>query len=149
MSEGTFVDSSVVVKLFDNSVPAKQMAAKARLAAERLTGGPTISPIVLGEVFHALTKPRRTNGVLLPPIADRRGAAHAIGLLNGLNVVSISPEIWAASLDYLTQFNRLGSWDALHLATAVAMRCETLLTWDTDFPNETIISGVRVEHLPY
>ena len=143
MSVATFVDSSILVKLFDTSVPAKRTAALAVLETERRTGAPTVSSAVLAEVFHALTKGREeTDGRDLPPIMTRADAALAIPFLLDLNVVPVGTEAFAASLTFLVQYRRLGSWDALHLATAVAAGCRTLLTWDTDFADGSTVGGV-------
>ncbi|MBS2024584.1 MAG: PIN domain-containing protein [Deltaproteobacteria bacterium] len=145
MSARTFLDTNVLVKLHDTSTPEKQALAKALVAEERKTGGPTVSPIILAEVFHALTKTRVTKGRQLTPIFTRAEAEAAVRLHARLEVKPVTADIYLASLKYLQEHRKLGSWDALHLATAVAHGCDRLITWDTEFPVGKTIDGVRIE----
>ena len=145
MSVRTFLDTNVLVKLHDSSTPEKQARAKALVAAERKTGGPTVSPVILAEVFHALSKGRTSHGRTLPAIFTRKEAEAAVRVHARLEVKPVTTDIYLASLKYLHDYRKLGSWDALHLATAVAYGCDRLVTWDTEFPIGRVIDGVRIE----
>ncbi|MGB6606012.1 MAG: PIN domain-containing protein [Steroidobacteraceae bacterium] len=123
MSAKSFVDTNVLVYLFDGRVPAKQ-----RRAAELLRqladadDAPVISTQVLQEAFVALTRK-----LAMP-------AREAIGALQLLEAGSFAiqrvdpPLIWRAATRSADE--RLSFWDALIIEAAQEAGCTQLYSED-------------------
>ena len=93
MAGRTFVDASVLVRLFDDDEPARQAAARALVGA---TGGPTlvVSGPVLAEFVDAVTRMARP----LTAVVARR-AVHELAELTVVPVdaaMVLAAEAWVA-----------------------------------------------------
>jgi predicted nucleic acid-binding protein len=153
MSARTFVDSNVLIKLYDIDDARRHAIAAERLRREEVDGFPTISTNVLGEAFHGLTKGRSSRGQPVGPILALDEAAAAFRNLRRYRVVVTTESHLATAVAWLgetvPQKRRLRKfWDAVHMAVAVSEECNRFLTWDTDFVDGDLFDEVRVERLP-
>jgi predicted nucleic acid-binding protein len=123
MSAKAFIDTNVLVYLFDSRVPAKQQRA-AQLFEQLATAddAPTLSTQVLQEAFVALTRK-----LLLE-------AKEALSLLQALEQTSFAiqpihaPLIWRAAERLMT--DKLSFWDALIVEAALEAGCTILYSED-------------------
>jgi predicted nucleic acid-binding protein len=145
MSAETFVDTNVLVRLYDRYQTAKRVRAAARLAAERRDGLPTISPAILGELYLALVRPvRGRDGRVI-----RRSWQHTRKRLvrsekaAALRVVIVQRGTMLEALRLRAEY-QLAWWDSVHLATAKEHGCTRMLT--EDVPSQPVIEGVVYEN---
>ena len=127
-----FVDTSVLVYLFDAGAPSKQARARELLREER--DRLVVSVQVLGEFYVTVT---RKLAVPLPSDA----AAHAVDALCELQVQALHPEL-ARSAVRRSQSSRLSYWDSLIIETALGAGAEVLFT--EDLQDGQAIDGLRV-----
>ena len=136
MSGRRFVDTNVLVYLFDADAPAKQERAREILGSETVEGPLVLSTQVLQEFFVSVT---RRLAVPLSP----EDALTALRRLDEFPVVTLdSPMVHTAaelSIRHQTSF-----WDALILEAARTGGCEILLTEDLQDGWE--VAGLRVEN---
>jgi len=136
MSARAFVDTNVLVYMFDRDAPSKRDLARRLVAEDAEAGNLVLSTQVLKEFYVSVTRKLAT-----PLPGDL--ALEATRSLGELSVVQVDPEmIYAAIL--LSQHNQLAFWDALIVHTAVAASCERLLSEDLQHGQR--IEGVRVEN---
>lgn len=123
MTGRAFLDSNIVVYLFDERTPDKRRQAGQllqRLADERTAR--VISTQVLQESYSALTSKHGLDG------------AYALTLLrkmesSGFRVETIdAPQVWRAATRSID--DRLSFWDGLIVESAIAAQCATLYTED-------------------
>ncbi len=130
----TFVDASVLVRLFDDDEPVRQAAARALVGD---LNGPAlvVSGPVLAEfaetVMVRLARP-------LAPVAVRR----ALTELSELTVVSADASLVLAAADTAEE-EELGLRDALTLEAAVLGGCDRLAT--EAMRHGTVLRGIHVE----
>jgi len=152
MSGRTFIDTAVLVWTIDTSSVPTHDEAIDRLAEEEEAGRALASPAILGEFFNALTKPRRAapdDGKPRPPLRSRADAELvARELARRMPMHLVTPEIVLDGIALLQKHKQLKkTWDAIHLATAIASGCTLLLTCDSHFPDGDSIEGVEIRHL--
>jgi predicted nucleic acid-binding protein len=134
MASRTFVDTNVLVYLFDSDSPDKQSRARAALQQALERGAVVISTQVLQEFFVTVTRK------LTRPLAARAAEA-ALRSLMELSVVQIDPElVLAAALS--SRRDRISFWDSLILAAASAAGCQEVLS--EDLQHGQSFAGVRV-----
>ena len=122
MSDRVFIDTNVLVYLFDDSEPDKQAKAGERLAAEKRTGDLVVSTQVLQELYNALTRGK-------DPIRLPEDAELAVREAAALTVVQVEPSMIFAAIGQ-SRRNRLSFWDALVIEAAAAAGCSRILTED-------------------
>lgn len=132
IASASFVDTNVLVYLFDQDEPAKQERARALIATEheRLV----LSTQVLGEFYVVST---RKLGL---PEAD---AAAAVDQWSRLRTVAVDSALVTSAVK-LSRSAQLSYWDALILAAAGSAGCERVLT--EDLSDGSSIGGVLVEN---
>ncbi len=118
--ERCFVDSNVLVYLFDDNFPAKQSRAR-ELIAEG-PGDLVLSVQVLGEFFHVATRKLRRP---LAPEQALRAADH----LGHLEVWPVH-RILVRNAMVRRIVSKLSYWDCLIVETAIESRATVLLTED-------------------
>lgn len=136
MSGRRFVDTNVLVYLFDTDAPAKRKRSRELLAADGVEGRLVISTQVLQELFVTLT---RKLAVPLPP--DQ--ALAILDSLEELPVTTIDRPLVRAAAE-LSIRHRISLWDALIVEAARTGGCRVLLTEDLQHGWE--IGGLRVEN---
>ncbi len=145
MSAETFVDTNVLVRLYDRYQPAKRARAATRLAAERRNGLPTVSPAILGELYLALVRPiRGRDGRVYPALlATHEEASREVRKAAALRVVTVQRGTMLEALRLRAEY-QLAWWDSVHLATAREHGCTRMLT--EDLPSRPVIEGVVYEN---
>ena len=134
-AERTFLDTNVLVYLFDHDEPDKE--ARARDILEQAEPGELVlSTQVLSEFYVVVTRK------LKRPL-DAAQAAHAVDLLSLLPVVPLDPTLVKAAIQ-TSRSAQLSYWDGLIAASAAAAGCERLLTEDLN--DGQVIGSVRVEN---
>jgi len=146
MSARTFVDTNVLTYAFDDTDSPNQNKALARLAKEKSTGLPVVSPNILAEFYNSLILPREdARGRRVAPIMGAKDAGEAVRLVE--SHVQVTPLITRTVVregTRLAQQHGMRTWDAIHLATAVGAGCNRFLTADARFPARPV-QGVVVE----
>ena len=120
MNGRTFVDTNVLVYLFDADAPAKQQRARELVSAEasRLV----LSTQVLAEFYVTVTRK------LAKPLSESDADA-AVGELCAFDVVDLDMPLIRKGVARARR-DRLSLWDALIVEAALARGCERLLTED-------------------
>jgi len=127
-----FLDTNVLVYLFDADAPAKQAIARVLL-----TAGPVVlSAQVLGEFYVTVTRKLRR------PLDPAR-ASRAVADLCALPVRDVTSGLVLAALRR-SQDSQLSYWDALIVETALEAGASVLLT--EDLQDGRSIAGLRIEN---
>ena len=130
--ESRFVDTNVLVYLFDADAPDKQARARELLREE--ADRVVVSVQVLGEFYVTVTRKLATP---LPPDT----AARAVDAICRFRVEAIHPELVRSAV-YRSRSSRLSYWDSLIVETALNAGAEVLFTEDLQDGQE--IGGLRV-----
>jgi predicted nucleic acid-binding protein len=135
MSARTFLDTNVLVYLFDNDEPAKQQRASETLQSSEL-GELVLSTQVLSEFYVTVT--RKLARALDPTLAGE-----AVDWLGSFSVVSTDTTLVKSAIQ-LSQSAQLSYWDGLVVAAAGRAGCERLLS--EDLSDGQRIGSVHVEN---
>jgi len=130
--EPKFVDTNVLVYLFDADAPGKQARARELLRDER--DRIAVSVQVLGEFYVTVTRK------LAEPLAPD-AAAQAVEELCRFQVQAVRPELVRSAVRR-SQSSRLSYWDALIVETALDAGADVLFTEDLQHGQE--IDGLRI-----
>jgi predicted nucleic acid-binding protein len=134
MTRKTFLDTNVLVYLFDADSPGTQARAREVLGDHVEGGGVVVSTQVLQEFFVTVTRK-----LARPLPAD--DAEAALRRLIALPVISVEPDqLLAAALG--SRRDRMSFWDALILTSASAAGCDEVLS--EDFQHGRSFGRVRV-----
>lgn len=133
-AELRFIDTNVLVYLFDRDSPAKQAAARELVSA----GSLVLSSQVLSEFYVTVT--RKLAQPLDPAQADR-----AVADLCALPVRSVTANLVRAAIGR-SRAAQLSYWDALIVETALDAGATVLLT--EDLQHGQVIGTLRV-HNPF
>jgi predicted nucleic acid-binding protein len=136
MSGRAFLDTNVLVYLYDRDSPEKQSKARKVLEQSAAGDGLVISTQVLQEFYVSITRklPKRL------PEADALLAMH--GLRRFPTVLIDVPMIFNAI--ELTRRFQMAFWDGLIVQAALSAGCTRLLT--EDLQHEQRIGALRVEN---
>ncbi len=134
MAARTFVDASILARLFDDDEPGRQAAARASIGA---TDGPAlvVSGPVLAEFLDAVTT--RMARPLSAMVARR-----ALAELAELTVVPADASLVLAAADVADEVG-LTIRDALAVEAAVVGGCDRMVT--EAMAHGSLVRGVRVE----
>jgi predicted nucleic acid-binding protein len=122
MNDSVFVDTNVLVYLFDADSPEKQERARAILEIEGPSGRLVLSTQVLQEFFVSVTRK------LKPPVPPSEAEAAARDLA-ALDVVEIEAPMVFRAISR-SRRHTLSLWDALIVEAALARGCTRLLSED-------------------
>lgn len=136
MSDRIFLDTNVLVYLFDRSAPRKQARARELLEVEGVAGRLALSTQVLQEFFVSVT---RKLARPLPPEEAERAARN----LTILPVIQVDIEMLLRAMAG-SRRHRLSFWDALIVEAALAGGCQLLLSEDLQHGRQ--IGGLRIEN---
>lgn len=134
-ADRAFLDTNVLVYLFDHDEPAKTRRAR-ELLAQAKPGELVLSAQVLSEFFVVVT--RKLKRPLDPVVALR-----AVDWLSLLRVVALDPALVKAAIQ-TSSSSQISYWDALIVASAAAGGCARLLSEDLN--DDQLIGSVRVEN---
>ena len=135
MTGRSFVDTNVIVYLFDDGEPAKQERAR-RLIADPDSPPLVVSTQVLSECYVTLTRK-------LEHTLDLPTARVAIERLGQWPVVQTDTALVLAAIETSEQ-QRLSLWDAMIIEAAAAADCKRLLT--EDLQHGATIRGIQIEN---
>jgi predicted nucleic acid-binding protein len=136
MSVRSFVDTNVLVYLFDADAPEKQARARELLAARGPAGELVISTQVLQEFFVTVTRK------LEHPLSTE-SAEQAVRRLAAYPVVTITVGLVLAAIAVL-RAHQISFWDALIVAAAREAGCSELLS--EDLGDGANLAGLRVSN---
>jgi predicted nucleic acid-binding protein len=131
MTARVFVDTNVLVYLFDDHEAQKQRRANDVL---RELGRFVLSAQVLGEFYVTVT--RKLRSPLSPALATSLVSDFAAG-----PVIQLDSALVRAAIDS-SERSQLSYWDALIIEAAVAGGCDRILTEDLDAGS--VIRGVEI-----
>jgi predicted nucleic acid-binding protein len=132
----TFIDTNILVYLFDADAEDKKVQASDRFEAEVSAGRALLSTQVLQEFYVIVTRK------LLVPLKPETAEA-VVRNLSLLPVIGIDTEKIMAAIRR-SQKRQLTFWDALMVETALAGGADRLLT--EDLQHGQIIDGLRIEN---
>lgn len=135
MSARTFLDTNVLVYLFDGDEQPKQQRARDILENAE-SGELVLSTQVLSEFYVTVTRK------LARPL-DPALASEAIGWLGLLSVVSTDTTLVKSAIQ-TSRSSQLSYWDGLVVAAAARADCERLLTEDLNDGQQ--IGSVHIEN---
>ncbi|MGO9319354.1 MAG: PIN domain-containing protein [Solirubrobacteraceae bacterium] len=134
-AERAFLDTNVLVYLFDHDEPAKTRLAR-ELLKQAKPGELVLSAQVLSEFYVVVTRK------LKRPLTEEV-ATQAIDWLSLLQVGALDATLVKAAIQ-TSRSSQVSYWDALIVASAAAARCERLLTEDLN--DSQVIGSVRIEN---
>lgn len=120
MAGRVFVDTNVLVYLYDRDAPQKQQTVRALL--ERDHRDLTVSPQVLQEFYVTVTRKLAT------PLPEAQ-AEDAVRQLAAFDVVPASGDLVLQAVSR-SRRDKLAFWDALIVESALAGKCVGLLSED-------------------
>lgn len=135
MTSRTFLDTNVLVYLFDHREPVKERRAR-EVVEEGKPGELALSTQVLSEFYVTVT--RKLEEPLNPGLA-----AQVVDWLSFLFVVSIDSALVKRAIQ-IGRSSQLSYWDGLVVAAAARAGCRRLLTEDLN--DGQVIGSVRVEN---
>lgn len=130
--EPRFVDTNVLVYLFDTDSPDKQARAQELLREEK--DRIVVSPQVLGEFYVTVTRK------LAAPVSPD-AAAQAVDALCRFQVQALDSQLVRSAVRR-SRLTRLSYWNALIVETALKSGADVLLT--EDLQGGQTIDGLRV-----
>ncbi len=133
-ADRVFVDTNVLVYLFDAAERKKQERAAAVLSSE--SREIFVSTQVLQELYVALTRGP-------DPIASPEIAEQAVREATGYSIIQIDIPLVLSSIASSRQ-HQISFWDALIVRAAAQADCAVLLSEDLN--DGQVIDGVRVEN---
>jgi len=136
MSGPVFLDTNVLVYLFDSSAPAKQKRAQEILETETRQGQALLSTQVLQEFYVAVTRK------LTKPL-DEKSAERAVHDLASLPIVQVDTPMVLAAVAR-SRHDRFSFWDALIVESAVVGRASRI--YSEDLQHGRVMDGVRIEN---
>ena len=134
-AERAFLDTNVLVYVFDHDEPEKAQRAK-DLLEQAKPDELALSAQVLGEFYVTVTRKLRR-----PLDADL--ATQAVDWLSLLKVISLDSALVKDAIQ-ISRSSQLSYWDGLIVASAASCGCERLLTEDLN--DGQVIAGVRIEN---
>jgi predicted nucleic acid-binding protein len=134
MSDRAFVDTNVLVYLFDRDAPDKRGRARTLLA--ELGGRAVLSTQVLQEFFVSVTRK------LARPLPEDEAEA-AVRDLARLDVVELDVALVLQAITRARR-QRLSLWDSLIVEAALARGCEVLFSEDLQHGQK--LGALRIEN---
>lgn len=131
-AEPRFIDTNVLVYLFDTDAPAKQAVARGLLAAGRFV----LSTQVLSEFYVTVTRK------LARPLDPER-ARRAVTDFCAMPIRDVTAKLVLAAIRRCAA-SQLSYWDALIVETALEAGATTLLT--EDLQHGQVIETLRVSN---
>lgn len=130
-----FLDTNVLVYLFDGDAPAKQAVAREILRTDRRDAHLVVSTQVLQEFYVTVTRKLGT------PLPEPEAEA-AVRDLAALEVVGVDVSLICLGIARARD-DRLSFWDALIVEAGRASGCRRLLT--EDLQHGRLFTDLRVE----
>ncbi len=135
MSARTFLDTNVLVYLFDRDEPEKRELARRTLQSQEFLPF-VVSTQVLGELYVTLTRK-------LTPRMDADFARAAVRRFSDFFVVSADVSMVLQAMD-TAETAQLSYWDALIIEAAARAGCDRILT--EDLAAGSVLRGVLIDN---
>ncbi len=136
MTGPVFLDTNVLVYLFDSGAPAKRQRAREILESETHEGHVLLSTQVLQEFYVAVTRK------LSKPL-DEKSAERAVHHLASLPIVQVDTPMVLAAIAR-SRRDHFSFWDALIVESAVVGRANRI--YSEDLQHGRVTDGVRIEN---
>ena len=136
MTDRTFLDTNVLVYVFDRGSPRRQSIAQDILRRAVLSGRASLSTQVLKEFYVTVTRK------LKPPV-DAKAALRAAKDFAALHVVQVDPRMIIKAIE-LSQAEQTSFWDGLIIQAALDSGCRILLSEDLQHGRK--YNGLEVEN---
>lgn len=136
MSDRVFIDTNLLIYMFDDDAPAKKSRA---IQILRSAGNPdelVLSTQVLQEFYVAVTRK------LKQPLPEE-DALQVVRGLTTLSVVQITPEMVVEAITF-SRAHQASLWDSLIVRAALTAGCQRLLT--EDLQSGWQVGTLRVEN---
>ena len=134
MTDLSFLDTNVLVYLFDTDSPAKQRTVRDLLTRQALDGKVMLSTQVLQEFYVTVTRKLAT------PV-EPDAAYRAVQDFTAFSIVRLAPPLILAAI-VRSQTAQFSFWDALIVEAAIEGGANTL--YSEDFQDGQAFDGVRV-----
>jgi predicted nucleic acid-binding protein len=134
-AERCFIDTNVLVYLFDRNAPGKQKIAQQLLENATRDGNTVLSTQVLQEFFVSVTRTAKTG----LPVGEARNAMQRFQKLMEIHPVTV--DLVFHAIDRMQQ-SKLSFWDSLIVETA--RQAGATLLWTEDLSHGQVIDGLRV-----
>jgi predicted nucleic acid-binding protein len=132
----SFMDSNVLVYLFDQDTPRKKTTAQRLLQTEGAAGNVLLSTQVLQEFYVTVT--RKLARPLKPDTAFE-----VVNQFAALPLVVIDPPLILSAIRR-SQQDSISFWDSLIIDAALKGGAERL--WSEDLQDGRIVNGMRIEN---
>jgi predicted nucleic acid-binding protein len=132
----SFVDSNVLVYLFDRDSPGKKATAQSIVQAEGAAGNLVLSTQVLQEFYVTVT--RKLAVPLKPDIAFE-----AVKSFTAFSAVVVDVALILAAMRR-SQQDSISFWDSLIVDSALKAGAQRL--WSEDLQHGRIVNGMRIEN---
>ena len=136
MKDKIFLDTNVLVYLFDNKYPGKKKATKKVIESIYKYSSPIISTQVLQEFYVTLTKKLNVDPII---------AKGALRYCEKFDVVTVNTNLIGEAID-CSIINQLSFWDSLIVVAAESAACNML--YSEDFNEGQVIRGIKIVN-PY
>ena len=136
MKQRVFLDTNVLVYLFDADDPAKQRRVQDLLSNRDLLAQLILSTQVLQEFYVSVTRKLAT------PL-DSEAAFQAVQDLAAFPIVQIDPSLILLAI-YRSRKAKVFFWDVLILEAALA--AGATLLYSEDFQDGAVFGGLRIEN---
>lgn len=134
IKQRVFLDTNVLVYLFDTDDPAKQRCVQDLLSNRELRARLILSTQVLQEFYVCVTRK-----LILP--LDPDVAFQAVQDLAALPIIQIDPPLILLAIQR-SRKAKVSFWDALILEAA--MTAEATLLYSEDFQDGSVFGGLRI-----
>lgn len=134
MKERVFLDTNVLVYLFDADNPAKQRSVQDLLSSRELREQLILSTQVLQEFYVSVTRK------LVAPL-DPEAAFQAVQDLTAFPIVQIDPPLILLAIQR-SRKAKVSFWDALILEAALV--AGATLLYSEDFQDGAVFGGLRI-----
>jgi predicted nucleic acid-binding protein len=132
----SFLDSNVVVYLFDQDSPEKKAAVQRLLQTEAATGNILLSTQVLQEFYVTVTRK------LAQPLKPETALA-AVTRFAALPLVTIDTALILSAIRR-SQLDSISFWDSLIIDAALKGGAQRL--WSEDLQHGRVVNGMRIEN---
>lgn len=132
MKDKIFLDTNILVYLFDNNFPKKKQITKKIIKSILSDSIPFISTQVMQEFYVTMTKKLNVDPIV---------AKEALRYFKNFDVVNINEKLITEAVD-CSIINRLSFWDSLIVVAAESAKCNLL--YSEDLNEGQIIRGLKI-----
>jgi predicted nucleic acid-binding protein len=132
MKDKIFLDTNILVYLFDNNFPKKKLITKKIIKAILRDSTPFISTQVMQEFYVTLTKKLNVDPIV---------AKEALRYFENFDIVNINEKLIAEAID-CSIINQISFGDSLIVVAAESVKCNLL--YSEDLNEGQIIRGIKV-----